>query len=326
MEQILEYLAPKIANVIEDYYNTEPNDYSIKKIEIKSKQTYDNIEEIRIRVNKPIVLKTASKKTILKYIASKEDLLQTFQRVCEQSIYSYQKQICEGFITIKGGHRVGLTGSCVIEEGKIININYISSLNFRIAREKKNISKNVLKYIVLNNSISNTLIVSNPGCGKTTLLRDLARTISTGVRELDLEAKTCGVVDERGEIAAMYKGEPQNDLGLLSDVIENSTKAQGMKMLIRSMAPEVIICDEIGSREDIEAINYAICSGAKGIFTAHGDNFLELTLNDEMKKLIDKCIIETIIFLDDYKRGEVKEVYKLNINDKTYSISNKILY
>ena len=291
MEEVLEYLAENIKNEIIKYI---PN--------------VQDIEEIRLRTNKPIILKNSNGNNLLIHLVSKEELLETFQKVCEQSIYSYQKQICEGFITIKGGHRVGITGSCVIENEKIININYISSLNFRIAREKKDVSNSIIKYIVNENDVYNTLIISKPGCGKTTILRDLVRKIST--------KKTCGIVDERGEIAAMYKGEPQNDIGILSDVMDNCTKSEGMKMLIRSMSPEVIICDEIGSKQDIEAINYAMCSGVKGIFTAHGDSLDEILLNEQIKILLEKYIIQTIIILNDKKRGEIKNIYKLE--NKSY--------
>ena len=293
MEEIFNYLADNI------------------KFEIQKYEHYlQNIEEIRLRTKKPIVLKSSNGNRILSHIVSKEELLETFQKVCEHSIYSYQKQICEGFISIKGGHRVGITGSCVIEDGKIINVNYISSLNFRIAKEKKDVSNNILEYIINNNEIVNTLIVSKPGCGKTTILRDLVRKISSGIEEYHFTGKTCGIVDERGEIAAMYKGTPQNDIGIMSDVMDNVSKSKGMRMLIRSMSPEVIVCDEIGSKEDIEAINYAMTSGVKGIFTAHGNSLNEIMLNTEIKQLLDKKIIETIIFLDDKKRGEIKYVYK----------------
>ena len=301
MEEILSYFGENIKRYIEK--------------EIIYKQ---DIEEIRLRTNKPIIIKDSNGNTILDHIVTIQELLETFQKICEHSIYSYQKQICEGFITIKGGHRVGITGSCVIEDGKIININYISSLNFRIAREKKDVSNKILKYIIHDDEIANTLIVSKPGCGKTTILRDLVRKISTDIEELNFKGKTCGIVDERGEIAAMYKGVPQNDIGILSDVISNSSKSQGMRMLIRSMAPEVIVCDEIGSKEDVETINYAMCCGVKGIFTAHGNTFEEILLNEEIKKLINKNIIETIIILGDKKRGEIKKVYKLNKEDKSY--------
>lgn len=291
MEEILDYLTDNIKNEIKKYM---PN--------------IQNIEEIRLRTNKPIILKNSNGNNLLIHLVSKEELLQTFHKICEHSIYSYQKQICEGFITIKGGHRVGITGSCVIENGKIININYISSLNFRIAREKKDVSNNILNYVLNEDDINNTLIISKPGCGKTTILRDLVRKIST--------KKTCGIVDERGEIAAMYKGEPQNDIGILSDVIDNCTKSDGMKMLIRSMSPEVIVCDEIGSRQDIEAINYAMCSGVKGIFTTHGNSLEEIMLNEQLKLLLEKYIVQIIIILDDKKRGKIKNIYKLD--NKSY--------
>ena len=301
MEEVLDYLAENIKQEIQKYFLDK-----------------HDIEEIRLRSNKPIILKNSNGNKILIHIVSKEELLETFQKVCEHSIYSYQKQICEGFITIKGGHRVGVTGSCVVEDGEILNINYISSLNFRIAREKKDVSYKIIPYIIQNNEILNTLIVSKPGCGKTTILRDLVRKISTGIEEIGFKAKTCGIVDERGEIAAMYKGSPQNDIGILSDVIENIYKSTGMRMLIRSMSPEIIVCDEIGGKEDAQAINYAVTSGVKGIFTAHGNSLEDIMLNNELKIMLDKHLIESIIFLDDKKRGEIKSVYILDKENKTY--------
>ena len=147
------------------------------------------------------------------------------------------------------------------------------------------------------NSINNTLIVSPPGKGKTTMLRDLIKNISNGIPSLNFTGKTVGLVDERGEIAAMYQGIPQNDVGIRTDVIENIPKSIGMKMLIRSMAPEVIACDEIGSKEDIKAINEAILSGVKGIFTMHGKDMEDIKLNTNIKELIDNRKIEKIIFL-----------------------------
>ena len=186
-----------------------------------------------------------------------------------------------------------------IEDGKVINVKYISSLNIRIAREVIGCSNQILGQVLdlEHDTIINTLIVSPPGKGKTTMLRDLIRQISNGVKKINFSGKTCGVVDERGEIAAMFQGVPQNDIGIRTDVIENISKAKGMKMLIRSMAPEIIACDEIGSKEDIEAIKEAILAGVKGIFTMHGKTIEDIKNNKDMNELIEEKQIEKIIFL-----------------------------
>ena len=269
------------------------------KIFKENSRIINDLQEIRIRTDRPILLKLRNEDIILQYNITQSEVLQILERLCENSIYAYKNQICEGFITIKGGHRIGLTGSCVIENGKIINVKYISSLNFRIARQVLNCSTKVLREIidVENKDIYNTIIVAPPGKGKTTVLRDAIRRLSNGISEINFKGKTCGVVDERGEIAAMYKGIPQNDLGIRTDVIENVSKNQGIHMLIRTMAPEVIACDEIGSKEDIEAIHYAIYSGVKGIFTMHGKNVEDIKNNKLIYELIENKEIQKVIFL-----------------------------
>lgn len=274
------------------------------------------VEEIRIRQSRPITLKIGQEVMILEHVITKEEINEIFERICENSIYSYKKEICEGFITIKGGHRVGITGTAVIDE-KIKNINYISSLNFRIAREKKGSSKEIIKHVINQNenTIFNTLIISPPGGGKTTVLRDILRNLSNGIKELNFSPKVVGLVDERGEIAATYKGEPQKDVGIMTDVMSNFPKSIGMKMLIRSMSPQIIACDEIGGIEDIQAIKVAICSGVKGIFTAHGRNLEELIQNPELNHLITENIIEKVIQLSLQKKGTAEKIFDLkNLN------------
>lgn len=286
MDEILRYFPNKIYQIFLNLLQENP-------------KVANELQEIRIRVDKPIILKLREKDIILQYNILQTEILQIVERLCENSIYAYKNQICEGFITIKGGHRVGLTGSCVIENGKITNIKYISSLNIRIARELKNCSTRILREIIdiENKTIYNSIIVAPPGRGKTTILRDIIRRLSDGIEEINFRGKTCGVVDERGEIAAMYKGAPQNDVGIRTDIIENVSKNKGIHMLIRTMAPEIIACDEIGSKEDVEAIHYALYSGVKGIFTMHGKNVEDIKNNKQIYELIENREIQKIIFL-----------------------------
>lgn len=282
----------------------------------------NSIEEIRIRVDRPVILKyPEGKEDILDHVVTQNEILNILQSLCNNSIYSYQSQICDGYITLQGGHRVGITGNVAMKDGKITNVNYVSSLNFRIAREIIGASDEIFKEVITrinsqnnfknsnndtsNLEINNTLIVSKPGCGKTTVLRDLVRNISN-------MGFTVSLIDERGEIASMYKGIPQNDIGLRTDVMDNVTKSLGMKIAVRTMAPQVIVADEIGTDGDLEAINYGICSGVKGIFTAHGSDISELRQNETLNKLYEEKLFKRIIFLEN--RGKMGKVYYLDRN------------
>ena len=279
---VLEYFPCRIGQVIKENLSEE---------ELKV------LEEIRIRCCRPVVLKLRNNDKILNYIISTQDILEIVEKITENSMYSYQKQLCSGYITLKGGHRVGISGNVVMEEDKVININYIYSLNFRIARQIIGVSEKILSEVINNDNIYNTLIISPPGAGKTTILRDLIRNIS--------KIKTVGVVDERGEITAMYKNEPQNDMGLKVDILSNVSKAIGMKILVRSMVPDLICADEIGTKEDIEAIKYAITSGVKWIFTAHGDSVENIQKSPILKELLELNIIDKIIILNKKDRDRL---------------------
>ena len=280
-----------------------------EKLEIYSLQ---NLEEIRIRNGQHIFLKIGQEEIEVEYVSNTEMILEILQKICDNSIYTYQNQICNGYITIKGGHRIGITGNVVIKDGKVSNISHIYSLNFRIAKEILNCSDSALPYIINLDAKNtyNTILLSPPGRGKTTLLRDLVRRLSDGLLEYHLSGMNIGVVDERGEIAAMYKGIPQNNVGKRTDILDNVPKALGMKMLIRSMNPKIIVADEIGTKEDVEAIQYAICSGVKGIFTAHGGALEDIILNPILKDLYALRLIERILLIEENR--EIRLIYKAN--------------
>ena len=262
---------------------------------------FTNLEEIRIRNNRPIFLKIGQSEQQVNYIINTNDVLEILKKICYNSIYTYQNQICNGYITIKGGHRIGITGNIVIKDGQVTNISHIYSLNFRIARQVIDCSNKILESVLdlKNNTVFNTIIISPPGRGKTTILRDLIRKISDGIPEISFNGINVGVVDERGEIAAMYKGIPQNDIGRRTDILDNIPKDIGMKMLIRSMNPKVIVADEIGSTKDIEAIKYAICSGVKGVFTAHGNGLKDIINNPILNELYITDGIERVLAIDE---------------------------
>ena len=266
------------------------------------------VQEIRIRAGKLVLLKLGPVELFLKYTVSVNEIWAIMQNICSNSIYAYQNQICNGFITLPGGNRVGIGGNVVIKDGEVSNISYINSLNFRISHEIKGACDSIIGHVldIQNNSVVNTLIVSPPGAGKTTIIRDLARRISDGINEVNFKGLDVTIIDERGEIAALNRGVPSNDVGSRTDILDNVPKSIGIRMAVRSLAPKVIIADEIGNKDDVQIINYAICSGVNCIFTAHGRCMEDLLKNDEIRKLIDMQLFRKIIFLDEKQKGKIK--------------------
>lgn len=293
----------KIDSEILSYF---PN-YIKEKFRNVSEKDWENAKEIRIRNGKPIIITGFNKEIKIDHIASSEDILRLVENFSENSLYKVQNEINEGFITIKGGHRIGISGTGVIENGKIKNIKYISSLNIRIAREVVGCSNSLLDALCKESSenIDNTIIISPPGCGKTTILRDLIRNLSNGYKNLN--PRVIGVVDERNEISATYLGQAQNDLGIRTDVMSSCQKTIGMRLMIRSMGIDIVATDEIGTNEDVDSVGQAIVSGVNLLVTSHGNSLEDIPL-----RLREKKVFKNVILLaKSEKPGFIKNIYKL---------------
>lgn len=280
----------------------------IREVFDRMQVDFEKLQEIRLRAGEPLLIVydneeffaaengTMSKRKEEAYQVSAVELRNTLELLSNYSLYAYEEEIKQGFITIQGGHRIGLAGKVIMEKGTIKSVKYISFLNIRLAHEVKGCAQKVMPYLLDGQSICHTLIISPPRCGKTTLLRDMIRQLSNG--EGESAGATIGVVDERSEIAACYLGVPQNDVGIRTDILDCCPKANGMLMLLRSMSPQIIAVDEVGSREDIEAIEYVINCGCKLIATVHGSSIEDITSKPVLRSLVERKFFERYIILN----------------------------
>lgn len=287
---------------------------------LKERLLKEQIYEIRIKIGKPILVYSKYGENIVNYVPTKEDMKSLIQKISNYSLYAYEEDIRQGFITIKGGHRIGIAGECVMENGEVKTIRNISSINIRVCSEVIGCSDKLIKYIYSQkeNRIFNTIIISPPKCGKTTILRDIARNISNGMNSIGLYGRKVAVIDERSEIGACHFGIPQNDLGMRTDILDNCLKKEGMIMAIRSLSPEILICDEIGTKGDVEALLMAFNSGVNIITSIHGFTIEDLYKRKVFHELLDNGIIERAIVLSSRKGvGTIENIYELREGEKT---------
>jgi stage III sporulation protein AA len=298
-------------------------DYISSNLEKIYKYEKFDLEELRIRAKKPLVVEDGLGKwflsnegTLTRHIEqaiyiSELEVRQVVEMICRSSIYAYQSDIKNGFITLNGGHRIGICGKVIVKDMAVSSIKDISAINIRIAKEVKGCGQNVLNYMMKSSEdIYSTLLISPPQCGKTTIIRDVARLLaSIGTEGLTRPLKV-GIVDERSEIAACFEGIPQNDLGIMSDVLDGCPKTVGIFMLIRSMSPEVVVTDEVGGMMDIEALRYASNAGVKIIASAHGYGISDNLVGQGLREILDSNIFERfIVFSRRNGPGTIENIY-----------------
>jgi stage III sporulation protein AA len=291
----------------------------IRKISLDN---LESIEEFRLKVGAPLIVYKGTEAAFVTedgrlcshreraYVVTADDAIKALQLMSNFSIYSIEDELRNGFITLRGGHRVGIVGKVVTENGKVKTIKDISGLNIRVSRQVIGCSSRVIRHIIRDCfGVYNTLIISPPQCGKTTLLRDIIRQVSNGVPSIGYHGAKVGVVDERSEIAGCFRGVPQNDVGIRTDVLDACPKAQGIMMLIRSMSPSVIATDELGKAEDLVAVEEAVRAGVNILTTVHGWDREDAKRKPVIGRLMDDGVFERLVVLSRRKGpGTIEEV------------------
>ena len=250
------------------------------------------VEELRLRCGFPMaVLLPEGERDLVCPVVSGEHLREVLERATQRSAHMALEQVKNGFVTLKGGHRIGLCGSVVRKDGVSGSLRYLSSLSIRVAKAAEGWA-DVLVPELVNNAFMNTLILGPPGSGKTTLLRDAVRVLS------DHYGYRVGIADERGEIAAMWQGKTQLYIGRRTDVLDGLPKAEGMLALLRGMNPDVLATDEITRDDDVEAMIQAGGCGVSLLATAHGGSPGDLEKRPVYRALIKEGVFQRLVLLE----------------------------
>ena len=291
--------------------------------EILSEEIYDllehqfnlsKIEEIRLRANLPVVVCEGGKNFVLEsnisnyYLATDNDINYTIAKVTQNSMYAVSDQINQMYIAYCGGIRIGITGQVIKGASGVNTIKHISSINIRLPHEVKDFANIALNFIISGKDVHNALIVSEPGAGKTTLLRDICR----GLSKQNFVRNTL-LVDERNEIACAVNGKPMLEVGLFTDILSGGDKMSAFSYGIRSLKPNVIVTDELGGKEDYDAIKKAVSSGVSVIASVHAKNQYDLLKNQYTKELLSERIITRIIVLSANSPNRYVGIYDGNL-------------
>lgn len=303
---------------------------SIKKqIALIPERLLSKMEEVRIREGRPIEIGFRDEYRFINdegdlgkmpkvgYLPTKLDCLFILEMLTEHSLYSYQEQLQKGYITLRGGHRVGIVGQTTVESGKVRLLKDVSGFNIRIAREVVGCSRPLLRGILDQDAhnVHNTLIISPPQQGKTTLLRDFSRQISDGdwPSYVNWPSRKVGIVDERSELAACVQGVPTFQVGARTDVLDGCPKAEGMMMMVRSMSPHVIVVDEIGRDEDAIAIDEVAHAGIRILCSAHGFSLEDIRKRPMFRRLLESGIFQRYLVIGhNYAQGNIYRIYDGN--------------
>lgn len=250
-----------------------------------------DLTELRLRSGRPAEVVGLNGGTLVGGAISAPLVAQAAQKLAGHSLYAREEELREGYFTIEGGCRVGVCGRMTAEEGKIRQLTHIGSVCVRIAREIRGAADAVMEHLYEENSAVSALIISPPGLGKTTLLRDIARQLSDGA--CGRRGLKVGMADERGELAGCVMGVPMLDVGARTDVMDGCPKRMGMKLLIRSMSPEVIVTDELGHPQDAEAVRDALRCGVRVIASVHArdESDARRRLGEELMDRFDRYVI-----------------------------------
>ena len=278
---------------------------------------YDYIYEIRIRANKPIMINYKGKYLELKetnefskntIIGTQELISYIVSVATKQSVYAYNDQIKECFVTTDGGMRIGICGTAIYNNGMIATIKNITSLNIRISHQVIGASEKIINMLCYNNKVKNTLVISPPGAGKTTLIRDIVYQLSNEKRVQNIL-----VVDERFEIAGMGRNN-HIEIGNYVDVISGAGKGFAFSSALKTMCPSVIVTDEISRENDIESIKQAIKSGVAVIASAHAKDLNDLRFKAYFNDIIKDKYFERIVILSTRNGvGTIEGVFDENL-------------